>query len=132
MKIFLDTSALYAFLDGDDANHNRVVRAWDQLAKVNGRFVATNYVLLETFVLVQHRLGLAAVGEFAQNLVPLLEIEWVSPELHSAAAESVLAAGRRDLSLVDCVSFATMRRLFLQKALTLDSHFREQGFECLP
>lgn len=43
----------------------------------------------------------------------------------------MLVAGRRDLSLVDCSSFVTMRRLGIKKAFALDEHFREQGFELL-
>ena len=43
-----------------------------------------------------------------------------------------LAARRRDLSLVDVVSFLVMRREGLTRAFTLDPHFSEQGFECIP
>jgi len=40
----------------------------------------------------------------------------------------LLTAGRRELSLVDCVSFACMRRQGLTRAFHFDRHFREQGF----
>ncbi len=42
-----------------------------------------------------------------------------------------VAAGRRQLSLVDCVSFEVMRRIGLNRAFCLDPHFEEQGFEVL-
>jgi predicted nucleic acid-binding protein len=41
---------------------------------------------------------------------------------------ALLTAGRRELSLVDCVSFACMRRLGITRALHFDRHFKEQGF----
>jgi predicted nucleic acid-binding protein len=44
----------------------------------------------------------------------------------------MLAAGRKKLSLVDCVSFETMRLLGVTIAFTLDKHFKEQGFICRP
>jgi len=44
----------------------------------------------------------------------------------------MLAAARKKLSLVDCVSFETMRLLGVTAAFTLDKHFKEQGFMCLP
>lgn len=45
---------------------------------------------------------------------------------------ALLVAGRRRLSLVDCASFDGMRRLGLNTAFTLDPHFGDQGFTCLP
>jgi predicted nucleic acid-binding protein len=33
---------------------------------------------------------------------------------------------------VDCSSFEVMRRGGIRRVLTLDRHFREQGFESLP
>jgi predicted nucleic acid-binding protein len=45
---------------------------------------------------------------------------------------ALLTANRRQLSLVDCVSFEMMRRLGIKTAFTYDRHFSEQGFECLP
>jgi hypothetical protein len=73
-----------------------------------------------------------AVRELVEAILPLMKVEWVDREQHDAAVVVLLAANRRDLSLADCVSFATMRRLGLLRAFTVDEHFREQGFECLP
>jgi predicted nucleic acid-binding protein len=38
-------------------------------------------------------------------------------------------AHRRGLSLVDCTSFAIMRRQAITRAFHFDRHFQEQGFE---
>ncbi len=46
--------------------------------------------------------------------------------------ESCLPLGGKKLSLVDCVSFETMRLLGVTTAFTLDKHFKEQGFICRP
>jgi predicted nucleic acid-binding protein len=43
---------------------------------------------------------------------------------------AVLSAGRKKLSLVDCVSFGVMRAAGLRKAFAFDRQFVEQGFEC--
>ena len=51
---------------------------------------------------------------------------WVKP----TAADGL--AGRRGLSLVDCVSFAVMARAGLRQAFAFDDHFAERGFSCLP
>ena len=132
MRVFADTSALYSFLDADDADHAAVVRAWDELAEASAALVTTNYVMVETLVLLQSRLGLAAVRDFTQAVAPAFEVEWVTRESHDLAIAAVLTANRRDLSVVDCVSFDTMRRRGLRHAFTLDAHFFEQGFERFP
>ena len=51
---------------------------------------------------------------------------------HEAAVEAVLTAGKRKLSLVDCVSFQVLRQLGVQAVFCFDEHFREQGFEVIP
>ena len=39
---------------------------------------------------------------------------------------------RRQLSLVDCISFDVMHRHGIRWAFAFDSHFKEQGFVCPP
>ena len=51
---------------------------------------------------------------------------------HDLAGTALLAAGRRDISLVDFSSFQVMRRMELRRAFAFDPHFSEQGFEVVP
>ena len=62
----------------------------------------------------------------------MLEVLWVSPEVHAAATSAMLAANQRALSLVDCVSFEIMRRMGLHTAFAFNQHFADQGFDRLP
>jgi predicted nucleic acid-binding protein len=94
--------------------------------------VTTNYVLIETFALIQSRLRLEAVREFQEDIVPVLRIEFVTPEMHRLGIAALLAASRRGFSLVDCVSFEVMRELGMKSAFTFDGHFREYGFTAIP
>lgn len=132
MRIFIDTSAFLAILDADDRNHPAVARAWKDLISEGRDLVTSSYALVETFALVQSRLGLEAVRALDQDLLPAVSVIWLEPEVHRAAVGALLIAGRRQLSLVDCASFEVMRRYGLTVVLTLDSHFTEQGFEVLP
>jgi uncharacterized protein len=130
MIVFADTSALYAVLDRDDENHQRARAAWEMLLKSDAVLLTSNYVLVETCALVQHRLGLDALRTFQDDILPLLTVEWISQAQHDSAIGAVLLAGRKKLSLVDCVSFGMMRAGGLRKAFAFDRHFVEQGFEC--
>ncbi|MBP1660786.1 MAG: PilT protein domain protein, partial [Candidatus Aminicenantes bacterium] len=91
-----------------------------------------NYILVETSALVLRRLGLEALRVFEADMVPILHIVWVTPEVHEAAVGAHLLAARRALSLVDCVSFEVMRRAGLRSAFAFDTHFSGSGCELLP
>ena len=132
MSVYVDTSALYAVLDADDAHHTAARQVWTDLLTEDADLVCTNYVLVETFALVQHRLGIAAVRVLQEDVLPIVRVEWVTAEHHAAAVAALLTAARPQLSLVDCTSFEVMRRLGIRTAFALDGHFADQGFECLP
>lgn len=130
--IFLDTSGLLAVLDSSDASHPQAARAWRELLEGSEALLTTSYVLVETMALAQRRLGLGAVADLEQAIVPAVNVVWVEEGLHRLASGALLAARRRDLSLVDCVSFAVMRQRGIRTAFALDRHFAEQGFDLLP
>ncbi|MDH4268244.1 MAG: PIN domain-containing protein [Pseudomonadota bacterium] len=132
MRIFVDTSAFYALLDRDDKNHQRGEKAWIKILEDDSTIVTSNYIFLETFALLQSRLGLGAVRGFQEDVVPILQVEFVTPDIHRAGMAALLSAGRRGLSLVDCVSFELMRNLGIKIAFTFDAHFKEQGFNAIP
>lgn len=130
--IFVDTSALYAVLDRADENHPRARAQWAELMGGEGVILTSNYVLVEMSALVQHRLGMEALRALSDDVVPALEVHWITAEEHGDALHAALAANRRQLSLVDCSSFRVMRNRGVRCAFTFDPHFAEQGFEVLP
>jgi len=132
VSCFVDTSAFLAVLCRDDAHHERARATWAALLAAKVPLVTSSYVLAETYAILQHRLGLDAVRVFHSDVYPVLAIEWVNAALHEKGIAGVLAARRRDLSLVDCVSFEVMRRRGLRKAFAFDAHFAEQGFDAAP
>jgi predicted nucleic acid-binding protein len=107
-------------------------QAWAALLEADEPLHCTNYILVETLALIQRRLGMAAVRAFQATFVPLLDVAWVDAAAHRAGISALLIADRRQLSLVDCTSFETMRRLALPRAFTFDPHFAEQGFAVTP
>jgi uncharacterized protein len=129
--VFVDTSALYAFLDADDRYHAPAARIWDHLHRARGALTSHNYVIVETAAIVQRRLGPAAVQALARDVLPLLDVAWIDEALHSAAVTALLASERQDISLVDWASFELMRRRDIRDAMTFDKHFVDQGFRVL-
>ncbi len=128
MTSFIDTSAFLALLDADDQRHAEAVERWHELAEQEAALVTTNYVVVETIAVAQHRLGIDAVRTLVGDVLPLVHLVFVTDDSHAAALSTLLAAGRRRLSLVDCVSFQVMRDLSITTAFAYDPHFAEQGF----
>lgn len=132
MRVFVDTSAFLSILDADDKNHRKAKVSWIDLISSEASFFCNNYILVETFALVQHRLGMSAVRTFNDDILPLIIIDWIDETEHKAGINALLVASKKKLSMVDCVSFETMRRLDIRFAFTFDMHFKEQGFQCIP
>jgi uncharacterized protein len=130
--VFLDTSGLYAMLDGDDAANAAATEAWRALLASDASLHTSNYVLVELQALVQRRLGVEAAQVVAAYIVPVVNTVWVDERFHAQAMAALLGARRRDVSFVDHTSFVIMRSLGLRAVLTTDRHFAEQGFRVLP
>jgi predicted nucleic acid-binding protein len=132
VDIFVDTSAILAIVNVGDINHEIAKTTWKDLVSGGAALVTNNYVIVESIALIQNRLGIRSVQKLSEELFPLVEIQWMGEEQHCEAVEHVIASNRRNLSLVDCSSFDTMRRLNIQTVFTFDPHFREQGFSVTP
>lgn len=131
MTIFTDTSAFYALLDRTQARHAQAGQIWSHLLDQREHLVCSNYVVVEATTLLQRRLGLQAARDFTHNIVPLLQIEWVTPTTHTVALQTLFGINERDLSLVDCVSFVMMNQLGINTVFAFDRLFIRQGFTCL-
>ena len=132
MSLFVDTSALYALLVGTERDHRAVLEVFRVAAERGRRMVTTNYVLVETAALLQHRIGLAPVHDLEERILPLITVHWVSDELHRRAVERLFRIDKRKVSLVDAVSFVVMDTEGLTDVLGLDPDFAAEGFHILP
>lgn len=129
--IFVDTSALYALLDADEARHTLASSKWTDVVEQRPPLLTTNYIVLETTSIVQSRLGLDATRRLHNDLLPPLTVHFVDAALHDAAVDLLLAENQRRISLVDCASFLFMRRNSIKRAFAFDRDFERFGFEVL-
>jgi predicted nucleic acid-binding protein len=130
-RLFVDTSAWYAYLNRKDPGHAAVAAA---LAPWEGRIVLTDYVFDELMTLLRMRIGHEAavrVGELLRSgeVGVLANVE---PEDFERAWRQFRREKDKQYSFTDCTSFAVMRRLGIRTAAALDVHFQQAGFEVLP
>jgi predicted nucleic acid-binding protein len=128
MIIFADTSAFYALLVRDDIMHVRAKKCFDYFSENAVQLFSTSFVILETVALLRRRIGLEAVQDFNNRIIPLLEILWVNEDWYRRGFQKLQSVKNKNISLVDCISFEIMEARSLSIAFTYDKHFKENGF----
>ena len=126
--IFLDSSAVYAWADKRDPNHETAKRRLQAILDDREELLTHNYLMVEAVSLIQARLGHAAAAKFAKDSA-IFVIEWVDRDLHASAVREWQKSGKRWLSFVDQVSFIVMRRRSVTTAFSFDPDFQTQGFQ---
>jgi predicted nucleic acid-binding protein len=127
VAILADTSGLYAVLDRDDRNHGAAADAWKRLIKSRLEVAVHDFVLVESWSLIQARLGMSAVETFHREFLPFMTLHRVTAEVLSRGMARCLGARRRDLSLADCVSFELAASEGISRAFAFDRDFKEAG-----
>jgi predicted nucleic acid-binding protein len=126
--VFVDTLGFYAFLDGTDAFHPQAKECFAQASAQGWKLLTTNYILHESWSLIQARLGWDAVDDWRDRVVPACEVVWITAELHALGEARCRQARQRGLSLTDCTSIEVMRQKRIHEAIADDAHFAREGF----
>ena len=134
--LFVDSSAWYAAADKNDRSHRRAV----EILGAGDELLTSDHILVETWLLLRHRLGRPAAERFWGGLrAGAAELEPVG----IADLEAAWAIGEtfpdQDFSFVDRTSFALMLRLGIRRAASFDEDFaifrfgrgRKEAFEVL-
>ena len=124
MSVVVDTSALFALLDGRDAHHASAVAFW--MDPDDEDLVTHAYVVIESAALVRSRLGPAAVIALLDDLLPAIRVEMVDRSLHegSLADHRQMGGGT---SVVDRVTLAFAARHGIQRAFAFDADLVSAG-----
>jgi len=120
VSLFVDTSVWYAAVDRSDQGNRRA----KEILAAGERLVTTDHVLVETWLLLRHRLGRATAERFWEGLRSGIAV--VDP-VTAADLEAAWAIGLnfadQDFSITDRMSFAVMQRLGIGRAATFDDDF---------
>jgi predicted nucleic acid-binding protein len=132
--LFVDTAGWMALVDAADPDHERAGAARDQWLGNGGLLATSDYVADETLTLLRVRMGLRVAELWWQQVEASsrLRWEWVDPGRAERARAWFFRWSDKDFSFTDCTSFVIMKELRIKRALTLDRHFSQAGFEPLP
>lgn len=127
-RIFVDTSGFYALLDGSDPFHAKALDCFNRAIESSWQLATTNYVLQESWALIQARLGWEAVDAWCDRIVPLCDVVWVDATLHGLGEARCRQARERRLSLTDCITIEAMHRQRITEVIGDDEHLSREGF----
>ena len=132
--MFVDTAAWVAAADSSDTAGPAIREARDQWLSSGGTLTTTDYVIDETLTTVRFRLGLNAAEAWWLQIddSARLRIESIDEPRRERARALFFGYRDKEFSFTDCCSFALMRELRIRRALTLDHHFQQMGFEVIP
>ncbi len=119
MSLFVDTSAWYAAADRDDRSHERA----KAILSSNEPLVTTDHILIESWMLIRHRIGRSEAIIFGSRLSHVAQVESVLAADLQNALGIIDEWSDQDFSIVDCTSFSVMQRLGLRRVASFDSDF---------
>jgi len=128
-RVLVDTSAVYALLDRDDAFHETAKRSLEQMKRARSDPVLTNFLVAECHALCLARLGASVARSWLLN--NQWKVERVTADDEAAAGEIIRKYTDKTFSYADATSFAVMERLGLRTAFAFDPHFRQYGFQVI-
>ena len=131
-RALVDTSAYFALLDADDANHTQARTISERLIAEGAHLFTTSFVLAETHALLLNRLSQDIATRFLREVEQSpTTLVWVRPADVRRAKAIIYQYTDKDFSLTDATSFAVMERLRISSAFTFDRHFAQYGFTVL-
>jgi predicted nucleic acid-binding protein len=137
-RILIDSWFWVALNYERDQDHDLAVLANDELLDQDYVYVTTNFILAEAYTLLRRWAGPERAIAFGHEIREAIEAEamelmYVTPEME-ADAWTIFErySDVRDLSYVDCTTFAAMQELHLSEAVTNDEHFSMMGFVIKP
>jgi uncharacterized protein len=128
---FLHTVGLLALWDTNDQWHAAAEAAFAALQRTRVMLMTSSFVLLECANAAARRPFRPAVSRLRERMERKGRLVFPTDEDWSQAWRDYRQGTFGQPGVVDCVSFAIMRRLKIVQAFTNDRHFQEAGFGTL-
>lgn len=131
-QIFMDTAFLLAVVDNSDKYHEIAKKCYQQLIKGKWSIVTTEAILIE----FGNGLSTIKWRQVAHKWITrirkshtIFTVASATTEILDKAIELYGSRLDKEWGLTDCISFVVMQEYALTKALTVDHHFEQAGYE---
>lgn len=131
ISVFIDTSAFVALNNPQDFNYKRIIEILEKAKKEKFIYITSNYIIAETLTVISQRISHTRAVNFFEKDLEGIDIKHIAPELESDAFNIFKGASSKNLSFVDCTSFALMNTYRINIVLGFDQHFKKHGFKLL-
>lgn len=123
---FVDSSAIVALVDRNDATHDAAVAAYHDLLKQGYKLFTTNFVVAETISLLTDGVGADIARQWLRD--HRLTIYHADETDERRARALVIGShSERGLSYVDAISLVVMERLGIADAFAVDTFFLSEA-----
>lgn len=134
MKIFIDANVFVANTMPEDPLHHRARELAVQLKSEGPEFFTSSDVVKESLTIISQRGGKSAAKKFYSQITNEksgISIIFIDEKIHQQGLQLFQEITDKDISAVDCTSFALMRKLGIETVFTFDRHFQKAGFTLL-
>lgn len=123
---FVDSSAIVALVDRNDATHDAAVAAYHDLLKQGYKLFTTNFVVAETISMLTDGVGADIARQWLRdNRLTVYHAD--ESDERRARALVIGSHSERGLSYVDAVSLVVMERLGIADAFAVDTFFLSEA-----
>ena len=135
-RVYVDAGTWIALAMPDDSHHQEARAFFRQ--QTRGLVVVTsNMVLAETFTFLRYHRQLRGARSAHESVVAserigLLELVWVTKEIHDAGWDIYDRYDDQAFSFTDCTSFVIARQQNVDFVFGFDADFRTMGFDLRP
>jgi len=131
-QIFMDTAFVIAVIDASDSYHDTSVQSYKKIIKEKWSVITTEAVLIEIgngFTTMKWR---QVAHKWITKIQKSNSIFNVTPTTKEILKKAIDLYGSRldkEWGLTDCISFTVMQKYGLERALTIDHHFVQAGYQ---
>jgi|YNPNPStandDraft_1061719.scaffolds.fasta_scaffold02642_7 predicted nucleic acid-binding protein len=132
MKVYLDTSAIYALISKSDRYHGEAASTYKMLLDSNLELWINSFVLEEVVNLIWYRMGKGLAITTARWLLDEMNVRWLGEdEVREVLDEAAEAPAENRLSLVDW-SLVRLASQENAQVFTFDEKIRSASIRVLP
>lgn len=130
-ELFLDSSAVYAFVDKDDDEGRNIEHF---LKEKRLPLVTTNFIFAEALSLITKRLGKKIGEQTGEALLDsqFIRLVYLEENLQREAWKFYKKYKDKDFDFIDATSFVFCLKRGIKEVITLDKHFAQIGFTVYP